>query len=313
MKEKIIKPVLATDLDLTKATFPYLGFAKIDGVRGLYIDKERGFTSRSMKKFANVLVTARYELPEFYGFDGELTFGSITDNRLVNTTTSVVNTFLDERASVLHWNLFDLATEETINLPYKKRYELLLIRVRELLTTHPEFKDRISVIPARLILVEDELEAFDFECLSLGYEGTVYRSLETPYKFGRTTVKENSYLRLKRFVQEDAIVLSIVEAMENNNEKTTNELGGSTRSTHKENKKPKGMVGSLICEDIKTSKIITVGPGEMDHDSRVYYFQNQNEIVNKIISYKNFPKGVKDKPRFPTFVNIRDKTDLVTE
>lgn len=307
-----IKPCLATDIDFNKLNFPYLGLAKIDGVRAVSI-LNKGFYSRSMKSFSNKLVTSRYDLPEFQGFDGELSYGSITAKDLVSSTTSVVNSHSDVRANELVWNLFDYITPETIKLPYKERYGLLVKKVREIKETNPELGKRIDIIPAKLILNLTELEAFDKINLDAGYEGSIYRSPEGIYKFGRTTVNENSYLRLKRFIQEDAVVLSIVEALENTNEKVTNELGLSERSSHKANKIPKAMVGSLSCKDIKTGAIITVGPGEMTHEQRIYYFNNQHELIDQVISYKHFPKGAKDSPRFPTFVNIRNKTDLVDE
>ena len=312
MKNVTVKPCLATDLDLDKAKYPYLGLAKIDGVRALNILDE-GFLSRSMKNFDNQFVSDRYDIPEFIGFDGELSYGPITAKDLVNVTTSVVNSHSDPRANDLVWNLFDYITHETKDLPYKERYGLLVKKVREIKESNPELGKRIDIIPAKLILNRGELETFDSVNLELGYEGSVFRSIDGKYKFGRTTVNENNYLRLKRFIQEDAIVISIVEALENTNEKKTNELGLSERSSHKANKIPKAMVGSLICKDIKTGNTITVGPGEMTHEQRVYYFINQNELINQVISYKHFPKGAKDKPRFPTFVNIRNKTDLVDE
>jgi DNA ligase-1 len=73
------------------------------------------------------------------------------------------------------------------------------------------------------------------------------------------------------------------------------------------------MIGSLICRDVKTSKTITVGPGELDHEERTHYWNNPTELVGKTISYKFFQKGMKDKPRFASYVTIRDSSDLVDE
>ena len=54
-----------------------------------------------------------------------------------------------------------------------------------------------------------------------------------------------------------------------------------------------------------------VGAGEMPHADRKKFFDNPELILGKIIKYKHFPKGVKDKPRFPTFKTFRDKADMV--
>ena len=119
-----------------------------------------------------------------------------------------------------------------------------------------------------------------------------------------------SYLRIKRFVEEEAYVLGIIEGEENQNEEQTNELGQTFRSSHQENKVPNGMVGSMLCRDIKSGQEIVVGAGNMKHHERVHFFENQAQLLGKIIKYKFFPKGVKDKPRFPTYKCFRDKADM---
>jgi DNA ligase-1 len=59
-------------------------------------------------------------------------------------------------------------------------------------------------------------------------------------------------------------------------------------------------------------QIITVSPGNMDHPMRKHYWENPNELVNHVIKFKFFPKGIKDKPRFPTYVSHRSAEDMST-
>jgi DNA ligase 1 len=153
--------------------------------------------------------------------------------------------------------------------------------------------------------------------------GTCIRKLDGLHKQGRSTVREMGLLRIKRFVESEALVMSIEEGETNLNEAQINELGKMFRSSHKENKVPDGMVGSLICkalQDVKDAhsgrllieegQEIKVSPGNMDHNNRRRYFNNQGEIIGKVIKYKFFPKGIKDKPRFPTFQTFRIESDL---
>jgi DNA ligase-1 len=301
----ITKPMLAVDMDESKLTFPYIAQPKIDGVRAIHLYGKPCISGRSLKLFGNKSLPLLF--PHLEGVDGELTYGSITSPDLCRTTTSVVNTHNDDRYSSLIWNVFDYITPETANLGYMQRYELL----KQLITTTPNHN--VHIVPYQVVNSLEELTLYEDQCLAEGYEGVILRSPTALPKNGRTTVRENSYLRIKRFTQEDAIVLSLTEAMENNNEPTTNALGNTERSTHQENLTPKGMIGSLTCRDVKTSKTITVGPGELDHEERIYYWNNPTELVGKTISYKFFPKGVKDLPRFPTYVTIRDQSDLVEE
>jgi DNA ligase-1 len=294
----ITKPTLATDFNESKLAFPYLAMPKIDGVRGINITGT--ITGRSLKPFPNTIIQSIFS--DSYGFDGELTYGSITSQSLCRSTTSVVNTHSDTRAHSLVYNLFDYITPDTCTLPYSKRYSTL---------SSLSLPPNCTVIPTTFISSLDELSSYESLIISQGYEGVILRSPTSLPKSGRTTLRENSYLRIKRFIQEDAVVLSIAEALENTNPQTINELGNSTRSTHQANLVPKSMLGSIICQDIKSGNIITVSSGEMSHELRSHYWHNQSQLIGKVISYKHFPHGVKDKPRFPTFVTIRDASDLV--
>jgi hypothetical protein len=84
---------------------------------------------------------------------------------------------------------------------------------------------------------------------------------------------------------------------------------------------PNEMVGSMECKVLKDvvhdgklffkeGQIITVGAGRMPHIDRLKYFAEQHLLLNQTIKFKTFPKGVKDKPRFPTFQTIRAASDL---
>lgn len=303
----ITKPILAVDCDFDKLTYPILASPKIDGVRGLWLYTKPAFSGRSLKPFGNSLVSDVLSHPLLRGIDGELTFGSITAPDLCRTTTSAVNTHNDPRANQLVLNAFDYITPDTIDLGYTDRYQRLLDTLQSINLPN------VSVVPYQVINSLEELLIYESTVLQQGYEGVILRKPNGLYKNGRTTVREGTYLRIKRFTQEDAIVLSLVEAMENTNEATTNELGRTERSSHQANLVPKGMIGSIICRDIKSGNTITVGPGELSHDQRTHYWNNQSELVGQTISYKYFPKGIKDLPRFPTFVTIRPPEDLVND
>ena len=301
----ITKPVLAVDFDQAKLTYPILALPKIDGVRGLHLYGQPNLTGRSLKPFGNKLVPLVF--PNLEGIDGELTYGPTTAPDLCRTTTSVVNTHDDDRAHSLVLNAFDYITPDTVHLGYLARYKAL----QQLLLTN--YNTNVRLVPYKVINSLEELLIYESTVLQQGYEGVILRSPDGLYKNGRTTVREGTYLRIKRFVQEDAVVLSLVEAMENTNEATTNALGNTERSTHQGNLVPKGMIGSLICCDVKSGQKITVSPGALTHDQRTYYWNNQHELVGQTISYKFFDHGIKDKPRFPSYVSIRIPEDLVND
>ena len=298
----IIKPNLTIDADLTKLKFPYYAQPKIDGVRGIHLWGKPYLTARSLKPFGNTLVPLIFD--NVQGYDGELTYGNITSPDLCRNTTSVVTTYNDIRAADLVLNLFDYITPTTIKLPYEKRYDLLSSLASEPL---------IKVVSNTVINTLDELLEFEETCVGLGYEGVILRNPKGMYKNGRSTVQENTFLRLKQFTQEDALVIDLIEAYSNQNEATTNALGNIERSSHKNNLVPNNMVGTLICIDRKTGNKIKVGPGKMTHEDRKYYWNYPELIIGQTISYKSMPYGKLNAPRFPTFEYIRPIEDLTNE
>lgn len=313
------KPMLATDWDEAKLRFPLIAQPKIDGVRGL--NMHGGLTGRSLKLFKNRYTGRFYSQDFFKGFDGELAAAEETHPDLCRLTTSAVGTIAGEPFTL--WWLFDYITPETVSLPYLARYGKLEDTINELQLRpdcHP-WAGHLRLVPMKLIHTLEELLEYDAENLDCGYEGTIIRDPHGKHKQGRSTVREGGLLRIKQFTESEAEVLEIVQGESNQNEAQTNELGLQFRSSHQENMVPNGLVGSLTCRALATvedrgrvviqeGQVITVSPGNMPHDLRRYYFENQHELVKKIIKFKFFPKGIKDKPRFPTFVTIRAPEDM---
>ena len=61
---------------------------------------------------------------------------------------------------------------------------------------------------------------------------------------------------------------------------------------------------------IKKGQALTIGPGNMNHEQRTHYYDNQEELIGNIAKFKFFPKGHKDLPRFPVFLSFRIKEDM---
>jgi DNA ligase-1 len=299
-----MKPHLACDADIDKMKFPCWGMPKLDGVRMLNINSNA--LARSLKPHECKFITDKYSNDLFAGFDGELTVGDITAEDVLNKTSSATRTIGWQ--GKITWNLFDwIPTPEFGNYSYEERYNYLVKYVSNL----PEAVSHdIKVIPYTVINTKEEAIEFYEKCLDEGYEGAIFRNPIAKHKDGRCTIKEGAYLRMKPQSDKEAIVLSIYEAMENQNEAKVNELGRTERSSHKENLVPKGMLGGMIAKCLVTGIEINVGPGKMTHDQRKYYWLHQDEIIGKIIKYKSMDKGVKDLPRFPRFIDIRSERDM---
>jgi DNA ligase-1 len=119
----------------------------------------------------------------------------------------------------------------------------------------------------------------------------------------------------------EGIVRELIEGEENTNAAQINELGNTFRSTHDAGMIPNGMIGAMIVEALtdvcdrerilfSKGELIKVGAGRMPHDQRKHYFQHPDQILGTVVKGKFFPKGIKDKPRFPTFQAFRDAADM---
>jgi len=309
----MFKPMLACDAVEDKIQYPCIIQPKIDGVRSLH---HEGFRGRSLKQHANSYLSELFKPSFLAGYDGELIIGSNpTLEELCRKTASLTGSSVTERTEHVTWYLFDNFLHP--ELPYEERYEMVVNHIG-LLKSQFGWNDYLEVMPSYNVSCKEELLAIEEVMLKKGYEGVIVRGLRNPYKFGRSTVREGGLLRIKRFIESECVVIEIQEGESNENEAQTNELGYTYRTSHKENKVKNGMVGALICKASATVKdpqsgkvlfnkgdIIKVSAGKMDHALRVKYFENQSLLMGKTITFKFFPKGGKDKPRFPTFKCIR--------
>jgi DNA ligase-1 len=153
-----------------------------------------------------------------------------------------------------------------------------------------------------------ELQRYEESRVSQGYEGVMLRDPEGPYKQGRSTLREGYLLKIKRFVTDEAKVVGVTELMHNDNELTTDERGYAKRSTHQYNKRPAGVLGSLEVVD-KDDRAFSIGTG-FTAEQRKNLWEGRQYLVGKTVTFKHFPIGVKDAPRFPTFVAFRDGRDM---
>lgn len=182
-----------------------------------------------------------YNDPIFSGIDGEFAAEHECHSALCRLTSSAMSTQTGE--PWLLWHAFDLIFPDTVHLPYYDRYCLLETYIENIKRFSPEQGSHLKLVPMFLIKNIDQLHYQDDVFLNMGYEGGIIRKLDATHKEGRSTVNEQGLLRIKHFVEEDALVVGIIEGETNNNEAVKNLLGRSERSSHKENKTTNGMVG----------------------------------------------------------------------
>ena len=314
-----IKPQLAEDAILEAVQFPVWVQPKIDGVRAMNLAGKH--VGRSLDPFAGYGITDYFSLPHFLGLDGEMTLGSKAncDQRLCSMTTGAMGRFkgVDKMAD-LHWWCFDYLTSDTIRLPYRGRYAALQARLLAL--DH----ERLRLVPYVEVHTHEVLRQQIAEYAEQGYEGTIIRNPNALYKPGRATKKGQELWRVKPWGDAEILVTGITEGEVNGNEAKTNTLGRTERSSAKAGMIPNGQVGSIqgvmLADfyDPITGKLlfakglpVTVGSGEMSVAEAIDYFKHPEKIVGHIVKFKHMTHGVKDKPRFPTYVSHRLRADMV--
>lgn len=297
----ITKPMLASKADILSLTNTYIASPKIDGIRALRLDE---VVSRSFKLIRNIFIRNRLMiLPK--NSDGEIICGNFQQ------TTSGVMTENGCPDFTYYW--FDYVTD--LQMPYYRRLE----EMREL-AFGMHLERIVPMFPGnsingldmcRTVTGIDKIEEYESECLEAGYEGLCLRLPDSPYKCGRSTPKEQYLIKLKRFSDSEAIVLGFKEEMMNNNETEKDNFGYSKKSTSKDNLVPQNTLGSFVVRDIHTGVEFDLPARKgLSNTDRRKLWNNRENLLNKIVKYSYFPKGVKEKPRHPQFLGFRDKDDL---
>lgn len=280
----------ATIKDREALAFPLFASPKLDGIRAIV--KDGVVLSRKLLPIPNQYVQELFGKEKYEGLDGELIVGSPTSPSCFKETTKGVMT--EKGTPNVVFYVFDKISDK-----------LFTDRLSEY-NTISEY--RILPVTQILVMSFSELEKIEEKWLHQGYEGVILRWPPSPYKFGRSTLKEGYLMKLKRFEDSEAKIIGFVAQMHNANEAKEDALGHKERSSHKANLVPKDNLGSLIVRDIKTQKIFNIGSG-FDDETRKEIWENQGRYINKIVKYKFFPIGVDELPRFPIYLGIRSEID----
>lgn len=294
------KPTLAVNADFSKIQYPVYASPKLDGIRCSIVDGKA--LSRTLKAIPNKHIYGQLSDPRLDGLDGELIVGSPTSTTCYNESVSNIMAF-DKVPSYTYYVFDDHSNPDT---SYRFRRDRMLGSLGNgVWGTFPQ----ICLLEQNLLINEDEMLAYEAAKVEEGYEGIILRSPEAPYKFGRSTVKEGYLLKCKRFSDSEAEIIGFEEEMFNGNAAETNELGRTKRSTAAAGLSGKGTLGAFQVRDLVTGVEFSIGTG-LTALERQHFWNRQNEYVGKLIRYKHFPIGAKDRPRHPVFLGFRDARDM---
>lgn len=291
------RPMLAGEANEDLLRFPLFASSKIDGVR-CTIHGGVAY-SRSRKPIPNRMVQewATTYAAQLEGLDGELVVGEPWSPTVYRDTVSVVMS--EDKTTPFQFLVFDLTD-------HGGNFEQRLANLRAL---EPILPPRASILYQSRVYGLAELVAVESGALAQGYEGLILRSPEGGYKQGRATPRGGEMLKLKRFADAEATVVGVLELQHNGNEATTNEIGRTTRSSHKAGKTGMNVLGALVVSGLSAFQGIQfeIGTGFTAADRADLW---ANSPVGRIAKFKHFPVGGKDKPRHPVFLGWRDASDM---
>lgn len=277
--------------------FPCLASRKYDGYRAVVFGGV--VYSRNLKPIANEHVQRLFGRPAFEGLDGELIVGAPNESETFRRTSSAVSRRDGEPP--VRFFVFDYYDRA---LPFVRRLSLAAIPCRKFAGT--------VLVEHVLIHNEEELQAFETKCLKDGYEGAMTRDPGGPYKHDRATTKEGWLLKIKHFLDTEALIVGVAEEQQNTNAAVVAENGKPKRSSHQENMVGKGTLGALICKGIAgkpfAGEDISIGSGFSKAERQLLWHERAS-LPGKIAKFKYFPTGGKTGPRFPVFLGFRAADD----
>lgn len=292
------KPADPESVDLSRG--PVWVSPKLDGVRCLQMQSVSA--SIKLKPFPNLFVQQALAHPILDGLDGELVVGSPVAPNAIQATTSGIMSI--KGTPDFKFYVFDAWDSPGEGYLVRKAY------VRRKFMIAKRMGLPVAFVPQFLCHTREELTHHVAHNYEMGFEGSMIRSYDDPYKYNRCTETEGWLLKVKEFRDSEARITGFLEGAHNFNEATKDALGLTKRSTHKANKVAAGTLGKMKGVDIHTGQPVTIGPGKMTAVEKLHVWQNQEMYLGKISKYRYSPYGVLDLPRFPRHIVWRDPLDI---
>ena len=281
-----MKPLLAATLEkLEDVTFPKICSPKLDGIRCLVMNGVA--YSRTLKPIPNKNVQSA--LKYYSNTDGEIIIGSPTNPLAFRNTTSIV-----------------MSDEKPLPVLQSGGWHLKYYVFDDFSDPNKPYKDRMGQNTIESVLIRNitELKAYEKKCVDAGYEGIMLRNPDSPYKFGRSTVREAGLLKFKRFHDDEAICTGYEQRKENNNVAVKGPTG-SKKPTKQANIVLLDTIGALNME--YQGQPLSVGSG-LDDAERARLWKIRDKLAGKIVKFKyQKTEGI---PRFPVYLGIRDARDM---
>lgn len=296
------------DFDFGRMRLPKLGSPKIDGFRCWV--RNGVAETRNLTPLQNYFTCRVLSDPGLNGLDGELVCGAPNGPGVFARAQSAFKRRDGEPDFTFH--VFDDASERG---EYRKRLKTAERRIARLGLSY------VRLVPQTELYTVDNILEFEQHHIGLEYEGIMLRSPDGHYRPGRSTPTQDDLWKVKRFIDGEAVVTGLEEALLNENVAERDATGRLKRSSAQAGRtQGKGMVGAVLVNDPDWGPM-RLSPGIMTHNMRRRVWEEYEFMLNcknyepadreavligRTAHWRAFGYGTKDKPRFPRFYGVRD-------
>lgn len=282
--------------EMQKLHYPVLASLKKDGIRAVKTDILR---SRTLKCIPNLELQKRAsDIP--YGYDMELWSPLLRYDEI----ESIVMSESHERSAEIEFHLLDDFNSEWSS--YSKR--LFYVNLDCIHFKHPIIRPTVKTC-----INAKELLDFFLQCENEEGEGICFRLSDSPYKQGRSTLREQYLVKLSRYIRSECIIYGFEEQMNNTNTSKRNGVDKMDRSSFKAGMVGKNTLGAFLVyagkDTLETRFKVGTGVGLTDK-LRKEIWNNRQNWIDKTIVVKAKPYGMKLLPRSPIYVGLRSEIDI---
>lgn len=292
----IVQPLKAATIEeenLDQLSYKKAIQRKLDGFRCLIVDGVP--CTINMNPIPNRFIREKLSWCD-HGLDGEITIPGEFD---FNAVQSIVTKATGEPDFV--FNVFD---RFDLDEPFLTRIEKA-----EKSVDHLNYCEMVETI---IVDTPEQLLQYHRQFVKEGFEGTMIRSPDSMYKFGRSTLNEEILIKLKDWVDDEAIIVGFIQRMKNNNVKQLDNFGKTKRSSAKANKVPVDEVGGVVLK----WRGITFEAGfakGFNQGLKQWLFHHQDDFLNTVVTFKYQNLSKKGVPRFGKLKGFRSLLDMTED
>ena len=282
MEVENIKAMLAHKYNEDKADYPAFIQPKLDGVRCLFTAK--GAFSRANNQFMNVDHITKDLKPVFDRYptlilDGELYNHGLKDDfeKIISLVKKKKPTDTDkaEAAELVQYHIYDVASFPHANYTWRMNFINTLNHSAMFRTSNC-----LCISDTQVVLDFDEALKMHKKNLKLGYEGSIYRSMEGKYKGTRSW----DLMKFKDFHDAEATIIDFV--------------AGKGKRT--------GTLGKFIMQDDEGVEF-GCPPGKgYDYDDLAEMLENAAQYVGQLATFTYFERTKAGSYRHPHYKCLRN-------